>query len=88
MFLGEARPRLSAMREALEAGDARALEEAAHALRGSSANLGAQGMEAACVGLEEKGRAGDFDGAWEMLGGLRTEFERFGVALETELKES
>ena len=87
MFIREARPRISAMQEALHDGDARALEEAAHALRGSSANLGAQAMEGLCLGLEERGRAGDLSDAPSLLDALTVEFERFGVALEAELKE-
>ncbi len=85
MFLDEAPPRMVTMREAVKRGDARALEEAAHALNGSCANLGARGMEVLCADLEKLARAEDLRGASNLLTRLEVEFERFGAALEAEL---
>jgi len=54
---------VAAVREACEAGDAHALEAAAHKLKGSSGTLGAKRIAELCERLEEIGRAGTVDGA-------------------------
>ncbi len=86
MFLEEAPPRLAAIREAMERGDSQMLEEAAHALHGSCANLGAQGMEEICAGLEKLGRSQDLRETSDLLTRLEVEFERFTAVLEAELQ--
>jgi HPt (histidine-containing phosphotransfer) domain-containing protein len=48
MFLKDARSRLEAVEEALQKGDAPAVERAAHTLKGGSGSMGARGMSGLC----------------------------------------
>ena len=60
----EEAPRLVAgMRGAIASGDARALERAAHALKGSAISLGAKPAAEVAAALEAMGRQGAIDGA-------------------------
>ena len=63
-------PRLAQMQEAVQTGDYAGLKEAAHALRGSAATVGATAMAAITWQLEEMGRSGRLDGAAELLAEL------------------
>jgi two-component system sensor histidine kinase/response regulator len=61
MFPASAARHLSAMRQALAEGAPRALEEAAHALKGSAGNLGAAQLAYECAALEILARRGNLD---------------------------
>jgi PAS domain S-box-containing protein len=84
MFLGDAESRLATLREALEGGDAEALERTAHTLKGSSGNMGATRMAAICAELQEIGASGDLGRVPELLARLEEEFWRVRPALEAE----
>jgi PAS domain S-box-containing protein len=58
LFLSRVPQRLASMTEAARAGDAATLENLAHALKTSCANVGARRMSALCERLEEAGRSG------------------------------
>jgi HPt (histidine-containing phosphotransfer) domain-containing protein len=66
-FLEESELRLEAIRQAAAAGDARALEHAAHAMRGISGTVGANQMHDLAVRLEQIGREGHTAGAADLL---------------------
>ena len=55
-YLADTPPRFAQLRAAAEAGDAEALRQAAHALKSSSANVGAEQLAALCKELEMIGR--------------------------------
>jgi PAS domain S-box-containing protein len=55
LFIAEAGPRLDQLRTAAEQGDARALRQGAHALKGSAANIGAVAVASAAAELEQAG---------------------------------
>ena len=74
---------LTAMREALAQGDPDALKQAAHTLKGSSSNLGAEPLTSLCVALEEHGQAGEIQEAVSLIDQLEQEFERVKSTLET-----
>ncbi|MBW3615661.1 MAG: response regulator [Actinobacteria bacterium] len=74
-------PRLAQMQGAIEAGDALALRQAAHALRGSAATVGATTMAALSSQLEELGRTGQVEGAAALLAELTEEVPRVIEAL-------
>jgi two-component system, sensor histidine kinase and response regulator len=84
MFLDDASSRLAALRETVEGGDAKAVEQIAHALKGSSGNMGAKRMAKICAELEYVGASGDLSYAPEVLGRLEEEFSRVRPALEAE----
>jgi histidine phosphotransfer protein HptB len=73
-FVTDSESRLAAIRAALAAGDAPAVREAAHALKGSSLNIGAHRLAAACVAVEAFARAGDAAGIAGQLPGLESAF--------------
>jgi len=73
-FLDETPQRLAAMQTALRQGNAAALAEAAHALKGSSGNLGANRMQRLCGELQTLGRAAELDQVGERLATLGAEF--------------
>ncbi len=82
-FMEDATRLLGEMGAAVEQGDAEKLERAAHALKGSSATLGAVPLSALCQELESMGRAGGLDGAAEGLAQAEAEYERVRAALGT-----
>jgi PAS domain S-box-containing protein len=66
---------------ALQRGDARAVERAAHTLKGSVRFFGAAAAAEAALGLERMGRSGDLAGGREALARLTAESERLLAAL-------
>jgi PAS domain S-box-containing protein len=85
MFLGDAESRLAALREALQNGDAGALEHTAHTLKGSAGNMGAARMAAICAELQEAGASGELGRAPGLLDRLEEELGRVRPALEAEV---
>jgi CheY-like chemotaxis protein len=75
MFLEDADSRLDTLRKAVEEDDADTVQSAAHALKGSSGNIGARGMQKVCAELEETAESGDLDPAPEFLEQLEAEFD-------------
>jgi HPt (histidine-containing phosphotransfer) domain-containing protein len=85
MFLKDARSRLEAVEEALQKGDAPAVERAGHALKGGSGSMGAKGMSGLCAQLEDVGASGDLSRSLVLLGRIREELGRVELALEAEV---
>lgn len=81
LFLDDAPKRLALIREALAAGNARAVQSAAHAFRGAASVFDAVQVVAAARGVEQLATDGDLDGAREMLVTL----EAHSDALMTEI---
>jgi HPt (histidine-containing phosphotransfer) domain-containing protein len=78
------------IRAAVSAGDPHGLERAAHTLKGSVSNFGAEMARLAAFRLESMGRAGDLSPAGEAYAALEAEIARFNqalVALSAELRE-
>ncbi len=61
LFLADVPARLDAIALAASAGDAAALRRAAHALKGSAANIGAIHVRDTCLALEQAAVAGRID---------------------------
>ena len=61
LFLQEYPELLETMRNALAAGDAKALERAAHSLKGSASNFGAYACVEAALDLERMARGADLE---------------------------
>jgi two-component system, sensor histidine kinase and response regulator len=85
MFLEDARPRLSALEEAVQNDDTPAVERLTHTLKGSSGNMGARGMSALCARLEDAGASGDLSQSFRLLERLKEEFGRVDRAFEDEI---
>jgi len=67
LFIDECPRAFAEIREAVAAGDAAKLENAAHALKGSVSNFGARDAVAAAFHLEQMGRANQMTEAEGML---------------------
>ncbi|MGE5644468.1 MAG: Hpt domain-containing protein [Acidobacteriota bacterium] len=72
---------LAEIRGSISNRDPRALERAAHSLKGSVSNLGAGPAREAALRLEMLGRSGDLAPAAEACSALEREIERFTDAL-------
>lgn len=83
IFRANAPARLAQMRDAVAAGDAGALERAAHTLRSNCSMLGAMGMAGYCGQLEDLGARGDLAAARALLPAAETEFAAVAAAVET-----
>jgi HPt (histidine-containing phosphotransfer) domain-containing protein len=70
LFMEEYPKVLAELRAAAARGDAQGVEHAAHGLKGSVANFGAQAAVNAAFQLEQMGRAGDLSRASEAIDAL------------------
>jgi signal transduction histidine kinase/DNA-binding response OmpR family regulator/HPt (histidine-containing phosphotransfer) domain-containing protein len=86
-YLADAPARLAQMHAAVDDGDGEALRKAAHAMKSSSANVGAERLAAVCKELETLGRAGTLDGAARMLADAQAELVQVLPALETQITQ-
>jgi HPt (histidine-containing phosphotransfer) domain-containing protein len=84
LFVEETPQRLAAIANAAAGANPQALAREAHALKGSSAHLGATRMYALCETLEEQGRAGSVRGVQPLMTVLEEEFDRVREALTRE----
>ena len=82
LYLQEMPAHLAALQEAVAQGDAGRVEEEAHGLQGSSAQLGATRMTSLCTALQEDGRAHNLRRAAARVAALTREFARVQAALE------
>ena len=79
---------LAALQEAVAQGDAGRVEDLAHGLKGSSAQLGATRMSRLCAALQEAGRRPDLRQVAAQVAELQREFVRVRAALEAVLHEA
>lgn len=88
IFREDTPARISALREALEGGDAEGLRLAAHGLKGGSGSLGARRMARIAERVEAVARSGDLSSAAERIPELEVEFERVCAELSSSLADS
>jgi two-component system, sensor histidine kinase and response regulator len=81
LFVEDCPKLLTEIRSAIAARNATALEHAAHTLKGSVANFGAEPARQAAFRLEMLGRSGDLQPAQEACTVLEQEVQRFTAAL-------
>ena len=82
-FLADTPPRFAQLQSAVSAGNAEALRKAAHALKSSSANVGAEHLARLCKELEAVGRKATVDGARTLLMDVESELPRVLATLQT-----
>ena len=82
-FLAAADANLARVTDAATTGNAKALSQAAHALKSSAANLGAEALSGCYRELEKCGREGRTDAARELLERTRLEQQRALLELRT-----
>ena len=88
MFFDDAALRLKELRDAIGEADAGRVRGAAHALKGSSGNMGATRMHEVCAELEGAGESGDLAAAPRLLERLEGELSLARPALEAEVARS
>ncbi len=81
VFLDNLPSVLSAIREAVARRDGKALESAAHTLKGAVSNFGAPAAVEAALAMETMGREGDLSRVGEAFAALEEEVERLRLAL-------
>ncbi|QHO76764.1 hypothetical protein ACH79_33165 [Bradyrhizobium sp. CCBAU 051011] len=84
-FLEETPRQLAGLQHAARLGDAASLIRLAHKLRGSVANLGANGMVRTCAELETRARNGDTSIASQLVADLARQFDLASTVLRSEI---
>jgi signal transduction histidine kinase/CheY-like chemotaxis protein/HPt (histidine-containing phosphotransfer) domain-containing protein len=79
---------VATLRQAVSEGDARAVEQAAHSLKSSSANVGAVRLAAQCKDLELGAKAHQLGRAHDQLQELETAYQAVRSALSTAREQS
>jgi HPt (histidine-containing phosphotransfer) domain-containing protein len=88
MFFSDTPQVLHRLFQAVQAQDATAVKEAAHSLKGSSGNLGAEKLSLLCRDLESQGKAGGLTSAPELLAQIEAEYAVVKEILEAERRAS
>lgn len=86
VFLEDAAAQVERLRAAVERADCVETAEAAHRLKGSGGNVGAEVLAEACSGLETAGRAGRVEELSAGLAAIDRELGRARDLFESELK--
>jgi HPt (histidine-containing phosphotransfer) domain-containing protein len=81
-FLSATDGLLAALVQALETGDAAAIERAAHQLAGSSGMIGGAAFSQVCTEIEAQGKCGRTEEARTLFPRLQSEYTRLKAALE------
>lgn len=82
LFLQEVPKRIERLEAAWQSGDHAEVHRAAHSLKGSAGNIGAQSMFAVCRDLDDLAQAGDLTKSADLVAALAREYAR----VETEIK--
>jgi HPt (histidine-containing phosphotransfer) domain-containing protein len=83
MFITRGRTEIEALAGAVAQQDAALIQRRAHGIKGAAANIGATDMAALCAEIETTARNRRIDGAEELLGRLRVEFDQVWDTLES-----
>jgi len=75
-FLDDLPAQIGELKAAVQYGEAEKLQERAHALKGSAANLSVTQIASIALSLEQMGRNGDFDQCRDGISRLEQELER------------
>ncbi|HEX2093097.1 MAG TPA: Hpt domain-containing protein [Longimicrobiaceae bacterium] len=86
VFVAQVPERVAAVRQGLRRSEPAAVEGAAHALKSSSAQLGAPGMRALCAEIESLAARGDLSPVPALAEELEGEFSRYLEWLPTVVK--
>ena len=81
LFLDEVPTRMARLRNAWAAGNIEEVHRAAHSLKGSAGNIGAQGMFEICKQLDGIGKSGGLQAAGPLIDALGAEFGKVEVEI-------
>jgi HPt (histidine-containing phosphotransfer) domain-containing protein len=82
LFLQEVPLRMDRLRIAYAAGNIEEVYRAAHSLKGSAGNIGAQRLLGVCRQLDAMGRAGDLTDAAPLVAALGVEYETVAAEID------
>ena len=85
LFLEDSATRINRIEVALKSGDTAVAAAAAHTIKGSASNLGAQKLAKLLLELEKLVKAGALEAARESFPTVKAEFEKVRTILETEV---
>jgi len=88
LFLEHSPQKIAAILQAVENGDAKGLQTAAHSLKSSSAYVGAMRLSELSRELEMMGRSQVMDGAEEKAERLNREYKQVMMELDLEIQRS
>lgn len=88
LFLDEVPRRMARLNAACQEGNATELQRVAHSLKGSAGNVGARRVFDLCRQIDERGHAGDVDGARPLLTSLAEEYANVEAEIRTLLQAS
>jgi HPt (histidine-containing phosphotransfer) domain-containing protein len=88
IYCAEAPRLIRAIVDAVQSGDGRALTATAHALKGSSLNLGAHRMGTLCLSLEQRGRSGAMPASSDDVKEITAELEHLKTIFQLFRQES
>jgi len=84
LFLDNGPKRMAAVRDGLAAGEARAVQRAAHSLKSTAGNLGGRAVQQTAQEIETLAAEGDVAPLGELVAELATRFDALLQRLETE----
>ena len=87
-YLASSADLFAGMQQAIAAGEAPALQRAAHSLKSGSASFGALAFAAQCKELEDIGRSGVLDGAYEKFRRLEAAYTAVVLALQDRMQRA
>ena len=85
VFLGDVPQRIDRLKAAWREHNAAEVQRCAHSLKGSSGNIGADGMFAVCRELDERAKAGDLNLS-KVIDSLDAEYSRVDRAIRDLLR--
>ncbi len=85
LYLNDSPVLIERLGESLDAGDAEGMAQAAHALKSSSANLGATSLAAMCRQVEVIARGNSVQGSDWLISRIRLEYDKVKEALRLEM---
>jgi len=88
VYISSSQELMASLRDGIAQADSEAVRKAAHALKSSSANLGAKQLAGLCKDLEALGRANDLNRAPALYSQVESEYARVTQALDAERNSS
>jgi len=85
-FVNDSHSRIEDLRAGLQAGDSDAVRRAAHSLKGSSGNLGANPLAALCLTVENRSKDGDLQGLEADLMAIENEYQKVAAIMQSMMK--
>jgi HPt (histidine-containing phosphotransfer) domain-containing protein len=80
-FVNDSALRITAINEAVSAGNSVGIRRAAHSFKGSASNMGAVHLAKLCGSMEERGRTGEIEGVEQLAKEISDYYKKVEQAL-------